>query len=339
MTATCVGVADPTAAGHARRVLARMAERLDFPETEAGRLALVATELAGNLAKHATRGGRLVAQPVYRGQTAGVEILALDQGPGMANVAQCLRDGYSTAGSPGTGLGAVSRLADEFEIHSAPGVGTAILARVWASVAPAGPGLARGVVSIPKPGQEMCGDGWAVAGAPGAERVLVVDGLGHGPDAARVSIEAARVFRAHAAQSPGEILERMHAALRATRGGAAAVAALDAAAGELRFAGVGNIAGSVVSGAETRSMVSHNGIVGHEMRKVQEFTYPWTPGSLLVMHSDGVNTRWSLDRYAGLRGRDPALVAGVLLRDHLRGTDDATVLAARAPSPAGEAAP
>jgi hypothetical protein len=266
-----------------------------------------------------------------------VELLSLDEGPGMASVAQCLRDGYSTAGSPGTGLGAVQRQADDFEIHSLPGQGTAILARVW-SAPPAGlpkVGVAYGVVSIPKPGQEMCGDGWAVAGEPGAERVLVIDGLGHGPEAARVAFEGARIFRQAAGGGPAEILERMHLALRGTRGGAAAVLALDAAAGQLRFCGVGNIAGSVVGAGEARSMVSHNGIVGHEMRKVQEFSYPWPAGALLVLHSDGLTARWSLDRYPGVRGRDPALLAGILLRDHGRGTDDATVLAVRAAGPVG----
>ncbi|HET6763790.1 MAG TPA: anti-sigma regulatory factor, partial [Longimicrobiaceae bacterium] len=114
-----------------------------------------------------------------------------------------------------------------------------------------------------------------------------------------------------------------------------AVMALDRAAGQLRFAGVGNIAGSVVTAGDSRSMVSHNGIVGHEMRKVQEFAYAWAPGALLVLHSDGLNTRWSLDRYTGLSGRDPALVAGVLLRDHARGTDDATALVVRAAAGAG----
>jgi anti-sigma regulatory factor (Ser/Thr protein kinase) len=341
MTASSVSVTDPTGTGQARRMVARVTERLGFGETDAGRAALVATELAGNLAKHAVRGGRFVAQPVYRDGEPGVELLSLDQAPGMANVAQCLADGYSTAGSPGTGLGAVSRVADEFEVHSAPGLGTAILARVWAS----GPGssaagaLTYGVVSIPMPGQEVCGDGWAVAGPAGSERVLVVDGLGHGPDAELVSAEAARIF--HAAPdgtAPGELLERMHAALRSTRGGAAAVAVIDAAAAELRYAGVGNISGSVAVPGAARSLVSHNGIVGHEMRKVQEFTYPFPAGALLVMHSDGVNTRWSLDRYTGIVGRDPALVAGVLLRDHVRGTDDATVLVARAAAAPAQAA-
>ena len=332
MTAGTVEVTDPTGTGEARRLVAGLTRRLGFGDTEAGRAAIVATELAGNLTKHATRGGRFVVQPMDRCGVPGVELLALDQGPGMANVAQCLRDGYSTAGSPGTGLGAVQRQADEFEIHSAVGVGTAILARIWSAPPEALPvaGITYGVVSVPKPGQEMCGDGWAVAGEPGAERVLVIDGLGHGPDAARVAMEGARVFRAHCGESPTAILEHLHLALRPTRGAAVAVMALDRAARELRFAGVGNIAGSVVTAGESRSMVSHNGIVGHEMRKVQEFVYAWAPGALLVLHSDGLNTRWSLDRYTGLAGRDPALVAGVLLRDHARGTDDATALAVRA---------
>jgi hypothetical protein len=138
-----------------------------------------------------------------------------------------------------------------------------------------------------------------------------------------------RIFHENASATPTQIVERMHAAMRSTRGAAVAVAEIDAKAGTLRYAGVGNIAGTILAGAEARSLVSHAGTVGHQVRKVQEFTYPWTDRSLLVMHSDGVTQRWELDRYAGLVTRDPALIAGVLYRDHARGRDDATVLVTR----------
>jgi anti-sigma regulatory factor (Ser/Thr protein kinase) len=300
-------------------------------ETDAGRAALVATELAGNLVKHATRGGHLLARPAAWSGGAGVELLSLDAGPGMANVARCLRDGFSTAGSPGTGLGAVSRMADEFDVHSAAGVGTALAARVWAGGrrdAPvAGPAYAG--VSIPKPGQEVCGDAWAVAERDGRTVVLVADGLGHGPEAAAASREAVRIFEGTPGSDPVELLERVHGGLRGTRGAAAAVAVVDRAARSVRFAGVGNIAASVLAGGESRSMVSLGGIVGHEARRIQPFDYPFPAGALLVLHSDGLGSRWTLDRYPGLATRDPLVVAGVLFRDFVRGTDDATVVAVR----------
>jgi anti-sigma regulatory factor (Ser/Thr protein kinase) len=328
-------VEEASQVGEARRQVARWTEMLGFDETCAGRVALVVTESAGNLAKHATGGGELVVRVVARGESPGIEILSLDRGPGISDVARALRDGYSTAGSPGTGLGAIARLADDFAIHSAPGLGTAVLARLWSGPAPDLPAgsLDVGVTSLPKPGEEACGDSWAVDLRPGHGVLTVVDGLGHGPEAAEAARVAVRIFEESSSAGPGRILERMHDAMRSTRGAAVAVAEIDAGAGTLRYAGVGNISGSILAGAEARSLVSHAGTVGHQMRKVQEFSYPWTDRSLLVMHSDGVTQRWDLDRYAGLATRDPALVAGVLYRDFSRGRDDSTVLVTRTAPP------
>ena len=326
-------VREASQVGDARRRIARWTEVLGFDEGCAGKVALVVTEAAGNLTKHTSEGGELLVRALSRGGVAGIEVLALDRGPGIGDVPRALSDGYSTAGSPGTGLGALSRLADEFAIHSQRDTGTAILARVWAARPPAQhPGsLEVGVTSVPKPGEDVCGDGWAVASSGGRTVVTVVDGLGHGPDAAEAARAALRVFHAECAARPGEIVDRMHDPLRSTRGAAVAVAEIDVPGAAVRYAGVGNIAGVIVTDRESRSLVSHAGTVGHQMRRVQEFTYPWRPQSLLVMHSDGVSQRWDLERYTGLTLRDPSLVAGVLYRDFSRGRDDATVLVARSP--------
>ncbi|HET7231865.1 MAG TPA: SpoIIE family protein phosphatase [Longimicrobium sp.] len=327
---------DASAAGEVRRRAVRVAQALGFDETAAGRAALLATEAATNLSKHATAGGTVFIRPVERGGVAGVELLAVDAGPGIGDPAAALRDGHSTSGTPGTGMGALSRQSDEFELFTLPGRGTVVLCRVWPTPPQphAVPPLHVGVVNVPKPGQVVCGDSWAVAEGPGRTIAMVADGLGHGPDAAAASMEAARVFSRHADERPGALLQRLHAALRHTRGAAIAIAEVSTAAGVVRYAGVGNISGAVLGPGTSQSMVSHNGIVGHEMRKVHEFEYPWARGALLVMHSDGLNTRWDLGRYPGLQGRDPAIVAAVLYRDFTRGNDDATVLAAREPAPA-----
>jgi hypothetical protein len=110
-----------------------------------------------------------------------------------------------------------------------------------------------------------------------------------------------------------------------------AVARLDPRRREIHYCGVGNIAGAVVKPGEGRSqsMVSHNGTVGHTVRKVQEFVYPWEQGSLVVMNSDGLASHWQLGRYPGLTARHPSLMAGVLYRDSARGRDDLTVLVVR----------
>ncbi|WP_165252790.1 ATP-binding SpoIIE family protein phosphatase [Paludisphaera soli] len=321
--------------GEARRAATALAGSLGFGETGRGRVAIVATEAATNLSKHAT-GGEILIQGIEAGEFGGVEILALDRGPGMADVDRCMSDGYSTAGSPGTGLGAMSRLSGTFDVHSLPELGTAALSRLWAGASPGASsfaGLEFGAVSVPLAGEEVCGDCWAIDGDEGRALVLVVDGLGHGPQAAEAARKAVGSFAEAAARlEPAEVLKAAHAALGGTRGAALAVARIDRERGEVRFAGVGNISGVIygsVDEAGRTSMVSHNGTVGHTVRKIQEFVYPWTPGSTLIMHSDGVATQWRLDRYAGLSAKHPGLIAGTLHRDFRRPRDDATVVVAR----------
>ncbi|MEW6270753.1 MAG: SpoIIE family protein phosphatase [Thermodesulfobacteriota bacterium] len=257
-------------------------------------------------------------------------MLALDRGRGMGNVTAALRDGFSTSGTSGTGLGAVSRLADAFDVHSAPGVGTIVLARVGRGDSRE-PDARCGVVCVAKPGETVTGDGWAVL--PGRERtvVMVVDGLGHGPGAAEAAEASLRIFAQAATSSPGDVLERVHGGLRGTRGAAAAVALIDRARGIVRFAGIGNIAGCLMCNGTTRSMVSQHGTAGHDLRRIHEFDYPLPRGGFLVMNSDGLLSSWDVKRYPGLLRHHPAVIAGALYRDFARGRDDATVVVLEEP--------
>jgi len=314
----------------ARREVTGLARAVGFSESEIGRVAIVVTEAATNLVKH-TPQGQLLARAFDRDGVAVIEALALDQGPGIANVSESLRDGYSTAGSPGTGLGAIKRLSDEFDIYSAPGKGVALVAQLWSRKPASGTRpapLEIGAICLPKPGEVVCGDAWAVEWRAGHCVLLVADGLGHGADAAAAAMAAVNALRTHPQLEPAALIEFAHGALRSTRGAALAVADLDLAS-EVRYAGIGNIAGITLAPGAARHMVSHPGIVGHEVRKVQEFVYPWSEDSLLVMHSDGLATHWNLDQYPGLAGRRPSLIAGVLYRDFARGRDDVTVVVAK----------
>jgi anti-sigma regulatory factor (Ser/Thr protein kinase) len=326
-------IEDPSAIGESRRLATAMAARLGFDETERGKVAIVVTEAASNLSKHA-QGGEIIFQAWEWGSLCGLDLLAVDKGPGMIDVDHCMIDGYSTAGSPGTGLGAMSRLSTFFEIHSLPEIGTTTLARLTSAPASdrrAAPGIEFGVVNMALAGEEICGDSWAIEEVEGRWLLFVADGLGHGPQAAEAARDAVQTFGENAASGPVEIIQATHAALRSTRGAAVAVAQIDFDRGEVRYAGVGNIAGSIVGLAKGRnlSMVSLNGTVGHTIRRIQEFTYPWISGSLLVMHSDGLATQWHLDRYPGLATRHPGLVAGSVYRDFKRGRDDVTVVVVR----------
>jgi anti-sigma regulatory factor (Ser/Thr protein kinase) len=326
-----LAVTEASQVGEARRAAGALAARLGFDETEAGKVTLVVTEAANNLVKHGG-GGELLLGVLEHGKVSGIEVLALDRGPGIADISRCLRDGFSTSGTPGTGLGAIGRLSTSFDVHSTLQLGTVLWARLWSG--PLAPtrstgGLDLGSVSLPHKDERVSGDAWGMEQTAGRFVILVADGLGHGPVAAEAAREAVRIFRENATSDPAETIHNIHAALRSTRGAAVAAIAIDIEGEEVRCAGVGNISGTIWAAGTSRSLVSHNGTVGHQIYKVQEFRYPFPRGALLVLHSDGLATSWRLDKYPGLATRHPSLVAAVLYRDFNRGRDDVTVLAAR----------
>jgi anti-sigma regulatory factor (Ser/Thr protein kinase) len=322
-------VEESSQVGEARRLAASMGRDLGFDGVRIEQVSIVVTELATNMVKHAG-GGDLILHALQVAETSGIEALALDKGPGIRNVGESLRDGYSTSGSPGTGLGAVQRLSSLCDLYSMPGQGAAVLSRIWRQPPPASPPphpLEVGVVCLPVATEEACGDAWAVHQSRERALILVADGLGHGQYAAEASAKAAKTFENYVNSSPAQMIERIHAALHSTRGAAVSVAEVLWGQRILRYAGVGNVSGRIFSGKAVRNMVSHNGTVGLEARKIQEFTYPWPEDGLLILHSDGLATHWTLDNYPGLRGRHPTLIAGVLFRDHNRVRDDSTVVA------------
>jgi anti-sigma regulatory factor (Ser/Thr protein kinase) len=322
-------VSDQSQVGEIRRRMTAAARQIGLAEDVVGRVALVATEIATNLLKHGG-GGIVLARPLAAAGGAGLELLGLDSGPGMADVGRCLADGFSTAGSPGTGLGAIARNADRFAIYSRPGRGTAIMACFFHTGAALLSGPELGAVVDPYPGETLCGDRWATAHHRSSATLLVVDGSGHGPMAAHAAETATRAFDDNLDQDCVRLVEAIHRALAPTRGAALAVARIDADARLVRFVGVGNI-GAVLAGdgQAARRMASYNGTAGHVAPRIREFTYPYTGRPLVILHSDGLSARWEIDSYPGLAASHPALVAGVIFRDHRRGRDDAAVVAMR----------
>jgi anti-sigma regulatory factor (Ser/Thr protein kinase) len=324
-------VDDASQVGDCRRAVQRLAEAHEFDETLVGRAGIVATELTNNLVKHAGR-GEILLQAIQDGLNVTIEMVTVDRGPGMS-VDQCMRDGYSTAGSAGTGLGAISRLSSLFDVYSAEGKGTVAVSRIAKQAAPGAArreagqfGLEFGAISLPLLGEVECGDIWRIAARGNATAILVADGLGHGPLAATAASAAAAAFDAQPFDMPSEVMQHLHQALSGGRGAAAACALIDSDNSKLSFSGVGNIAGSVVSPARSRGMVSHNGILGVQLLRKQQFEYDCGPGDRVVMHSDGLSARWSLEEYPGLVLRHAAVIAAVLYRDHARPRDDVTVV-------------
>ena len=315
-------ITERSQASEARRKAGDLARQLGFSETQAGELAIVVTEAGNNLAKHAT-GGELLLSALADEKRAAIEMLAIDRGPGM-DLERCLRDGFSTTGTSGTGLGAMQRLAGYFDCWSNAS-GTVLLARFERE--PPGPSaFTIGSVRAAKPGETMCGDAWVSGEEPGLLALLVADGLGHGPFASDAAIEATRVFRSQTFRGAADMVRLVHGGLRGTRGAAIGVAAVELSAGKVRFSGLGNIAGVLVSAGRVQNMVSMNGTAGHQAARIGEFEYTWPEQGLLIMHSDGLGSSWSLERYPGLLRRHPSVIAGVLFRDYFRGRDDVTVV-------------
>lgn len=386
----------------ARGAAAALGRRIGMGEQRTAELVLAVAELAGNTTKHAVDGS-LLLRVVRNEAVAGVEVVAVDSGPGMTDVASALRDGVSTAGTLGIGLGAVQRLADTFDVHSQPGVGTVQLARFWPR--PLHPSVtgepAVGGVTRAIGGEEVCGDAWAARAdtgeeaaqphgeravrpaAPGAvasdwsaltataatsarvERgriatqrldsrllspgrmgrsmpvraatagpgtgmlVMSCDGLGHGPMAALAARAAVNAFRTGSARTPEQAMEQVHRALRGTRGAAVAIARLEPD-GRVLFCGIGNITAAVVTTTTRSGLMSHPGIVGHQMHQLRTYEHRLPAHGILVMHSDGLSERWAPTDLAGLIHHPPAVVATGLLRQAGTRRDDASAVVAKA---------
>ena len=307
----------------ARRKALEAAKLANLSESDSGAVGIVVTEAATNLLKHAG-GGEIIVR-FCRDYPASLEILALDRGKGMSNPARCMVDGYSTAGSPGTGLGAIHRLSQYDDIYSVRDQGTVLLARIGQGSLPASTFMA-GSICAPVPGEEISGDAWILQSSGDHCRLVVADGLGHGTGRCR-SIPGCHAGRTreYVGVPTGILSTSLTPACALLAGAALAIAEIRLGESESRFFRGGKYIRIHRFGDEPRrQMVSMNGTAGHDIRTPQEFSYPWKPGSWLILHSDGLRSQWSLDRYSGLLQRHPSIIAAVLFRDFRRGGDDAT---------------
>ena len=314
-------VEDASAVAGCRKAVQIMAERLRFPAARIGQLALAITEAASNLHKHAEQGSLLLC--VNRdGPQPGIDLVTIDAGPGVRDVTAALRDGHSTAGTLGIGLGAIQRLADFADLYSRPGHGTALVARFRVGPPVSQPRWA-GLIR-PITGETECGDAYGVVLADDTVTAVLCDGLGHGPLAAAAAAAGVAAVLDHPAGEPAALLERAHRRMSGTRGGAVGVVQVG---GQLaRFAGLGNVAASIVSDGQRKSMISIPGIAGVQARTIRQFEYDVPPGSAVIVHSDGVSSRWEAAALPALEARDPLLIAAVLLAEAGVHRDDAGVL-------------
>lgn len=327
---------DASRIGEARRHASYLCADLGWGEVETGRLALIITELGTNLLRHASQGRLLIAARLPLGD---VEVISIDEGPGIPSVSRSMEDGYSTGcGSPGTGLGAIRRQASSFDMHSTVPGGTICVARVGRTPESAVNAKAKakddkhyafGAICVPIHGESVCGDAWGVALDGATATVLVADGLGHGPHAAAASQSALDEFAADAADDLRHLIERTHSQLQTTRGAAICAVRIDGDAQTVFCAGAGNVVARVVSGVFDRSMVTQHGTAGIQIRKPDQSRLQMPPHGVTIVHSDGLASRWDTAPILPVLERDPTLAAAILFRDFSRGRDDATVVVIR----------
>ncbi|MEU6823509.1 SpoIIE family protein phosphatase [Streptomyces atriruber] len=307
-----------SAADHARS----LATACEMPGALPDQAAVLASELASNIIKHARNGALFVQRSPL---TGGMDVIAVDSGPGMPDIGLSLRDGYSTTRTMGAGLGAARRIATDFAIRSDASLGTLAHARLVPPEAPRSP-AATGALCLPAYGEQTSGDGYAVAEQDGVRTALVVDGLGHGPEAAAATQRAERTFLAHPHAPLADILTALHKALRHTRGAAAAV--LRVTAGRAEYCGIGNVrAVTLSSEGVNHQLTGQAGIVGYTLPTPRSRFVDLPQHTSVVLHTDGIDHRWAYAPTAARLTLPPALLAASLAHTHRRRRDDATVLA------------
>ncbi|SIT85850.1 ATP-binding protein [Pontibacter indicus] len=331
-------VPDRSYASLTKKDITRLAESFALSEGAVGRVNIIVSEMLTNLEKHTTQGGELLVKAIGK-PIKGIEIICLDNGPGMADPNLMLQDGVSTYGSAGEGLGAIKRQSDVFDLYSQAQVGTVIVAQVYKSTKsmPVARRYEIGNVMVPKPKEVDCGDGYAVIHHERGVYLLALDGLGHGTHAQEAATTAVKIYCEDPIPDPASALRAIHTGIRRTRGAVGLAANIDITQNKLSYCGIGNIAGklfsmdSPLSKLTYKNVISYNGILGHNVPGTfNTQSLDWNRNKILVVHSDGLKSRWDLSRYPNLHRHLPTTIAAVLYKDHSRQTDDTLVLVCKA---------
>jgi len=322
---------DTSQTAEARRIAQRLCKECNFSEEDFGKFSIIVTELSTNILKHASSGELLIQKRRNSDGTLMLEAFAIDSGKGISNIDQALEDGYSTAGSPGTGLGAIRRQATTFDIYSIPQKGTVVAV----SYTPDKPKktivtspIEISGINVPLKNQSVSGDAWDVKVDRDSVWIGVIDGIGHGTDAHAASTSGIATFWESNGTSTDVVLEDIHYKLRSSRGAAGSIARINLAQKTVHFSGIGNVNGVIIAEVHKR-LLTHNGTLGHAVRKVQEVSYPFETGSLIALYSDGLVSQWSIDAYPGLKQHSVAAIAAVVYRDFSRRRDDASIVIGR----------
>jgi serine phosphatase RsbU (regulator of sigma subunit) len=241
-----------------------------------------------------------------------------------------MEDGRSTSKTLGQGLGAIKRLSGEFDLFSLYGWGTIVFSRTFLDKTTASKSgmFDVNVIRVPKKDFSVCGDAWSARMQGNKIKISLIDGLGHGVQAHTASSLAAKSLQHYSKLQPDEELKSLHLDLKKTRGAVITIVHLDRQNRQLVYSGVGNIAMKIIAPGITKGCFSYNGIVGHIMpASLNNHNFIWNEKTdILIMHSDGITTRWDLQKYPGILQYHPMILAAALYRDFDRANDDSTIL-------------
>ncbi|MGH9942729.1 MAG: ATP-binding protein [Pyrinomonadaceae bacterium] len=353
-----IEIRDESEVGAARRAVNAFAREAGLADEGArAEIDIVVQEMGTNAVRYAAGGG-WIHFTTPSGAAHGVELFYWDKGPGIPDLERAIRDGVSAGGGMGVGLGAMRRLMDEFDIYSTVHEGederafetsplrasrrrtthgTAIRCHKWAAGEERLAASAEhedaahriGVWSRPMPGEDANGDAYYLRRRGARTLVVALDGLGHGPGARAAAEAALGVLDQWAGEALDELFRETHDALRATRGAVMGAVVVDEGAGEFSCAGVGNVETRVFGAPAPARPVSNNGTLGARFERLRVWSYPWAEGTTILLATDGISNSWDAADYPGLLQKSPQMLAGVLMRDYGRDTDDATVIVYR----------
>lgn len=293
------------------------------------RVVVAASELVTNQLRHA-RQGRFAARRIERAGVPGIEIIAADRGPGIADPAQALAGSGPSATSLGEGLSAARRMTHEMDIDVRRGEGTCVRARAYAE-APTQRRREVGVLGRALPGELLSGDHASFVRGDDTLAVTVVDGIGHGPLARDASNHAVAGFLAQPLGSPALTLDACDRAVASTRGAVMAVARLDERTGLLEQAGVGNVTTRIERFRHSRILAGSSATLGGRglRRRPLAESLTLTPTEVLLMYTDGLTTRVDLSQEPEILREHPIVIAQRVMTGYARPNDDALVLVAR----------
>ena len=310
-----------------KKDIIRFAEPVNFTANRIAELELIVSEIATNLLKHAG-GGELIVRILTENGNKGLEILSIDKGPGMADPARMIEDGVSTTKTLGHGLGSIKRLSDQFQLYSLKEWGTVLLSRVFTQPVQSLP-TRLGVypIVLNKPGETICGDAYAWKANPYFFKVILCDGLGHGPLANLAATRACDAFRKSISNDPSDILNEIHKHVKDTRGLVATAAVYDITNKVWKICGVGNISTRLCNALTSKTHVPFNGILGVNISgRIQSQKIENESGDYMILCSDGISTRWETGKHTSVFKYDLSILAAVIYKDYARQSDDMSVI-------------